>query len=114
MNQNFEMKNRYISRVFIRIYCQWNLTLTMDLKDDQIELNNDTTVRFKFIDKPNCTSSDKCDEDESYGPYQIFKLNNFSDHSTISSDSDDYDDDSDQSFGIDDIFHLYHHDRKFF
>ena len=42
--------------------------------------------------------------DPSYGPYQIFELNNFSDLSTISSDSDDYDDDSDQSFGIDDIF----------
>ena len=45
--------------------------------------------------------------DPSYGPYQIFKLNNISDHSTISSDSDDYDDyddDSDHPFGIDDIF----------
>ena len=50
--------------------------------------------------------------DPSYGPYQIFELNNFSDHSTISSDSDDYDDDSDQSFGIDDIFNLYHHDSN--
>ena len=39
--------------------------------------------------------------DPSYGPYQIFKLNNFSDHSTISSDSNHYDDDSDHPFGID-------------
>ena len=39
--------------------------------------------------------------DPSYGPYQIFKLNNFSDHATISSDSDVYDDDSDHPFGND-------------
>ena len=45
----------------------------MELKDDQIELNNDTTVKFKFSDKAkaNCTissGSDRSDEDESYGP----------------------------------------------
>ena len=75
----------------------------MELKDDQIELNNDTTVKFKFSDKPKAlTGVMRMNHmDPSYGPYQIFKLNNFSDHSTISSDSDDYDDDSDHPFGID-------------
>ena len=44
--------------------------------------------------------------DPSYGPYQIFKLNNFSDHSTISSDSNHYDDDSDHPFGIDEWWYF--------
>ena len=42
----------------------------MELKDDQIKLNNDTTVKFKFSDKAkaNCTissGSDRSDKDVS-------------------------------------------------
>ena len=67
MYQNFEMKNQ-LSIGFLFEFIP-NLILTMELIDDEIELNNDTTVRFMFSDKPNCTNSDRTsDEDESCGP----------------------------------------------
>ena len=69
MYQNFEMKNQ-LSIGFLFEFIP-NLILTMELIDDEIELNNDTTVKFKFSDKPNCTissGSERSDEDESYGP----------------------------------------------